>query len=228
MSRETVSVVVMTFNEAATLETVVDGLATTLEAAETPYEIVVLDDGSDDATPDVAERLAKANPRVRVHRHSSNLGLGGVYKSGFELARGDLLTFFPADGQFPPENLDRLLAHSGSADLVLGYLKGTDSWVGSALARVERLLYRWAFGPLPRFQGIFLVRLRRLRELRLISEGRGWAIVMEMIVRAQRANWRVSSVLTELRPREAGRSKARNLRAVLANLSQLARLRSAL
>lgn len=215
----------MAYNEAASLPAVVRGLETALRQSGRGHEILVVDDGSDDGSDAATRLLEQEVPGLRVLRHDTNRGLGGVYRTGIAEARGDWLSFFPADGQFPATNLALLLAHAEDADLVLGYLKATDSTLGAALARIERLLYRALFGKLPRFQGVFLVRVARLRSLPLVSDGRGWAIVMEMIVRAHRAGWRIVSVLTELKPRQHGASKVRNLRSIWANLRQLARLR---
>lgn len=215
----------MAYNEATSLPAVVRGLKAALQQSGRGHEILVVDDGSDDGTAAATRLLEQEVPGLRVLRHDANRGLGGVYRTGFTEARCDWLSFFPADGQFPASNLALLLAHAPAADLVLGYLKATDSTLGAALAWIERVLYRALFGALPRFQGVFLVRVARLRSLPLVSDGRGWAIVMEMIVRAQRAGWRIESVLTELKPRQHGASKVRNLRSIWANLRQLGQLR---
>ena len=88
-----------------------------------------------------------------------NLGLGGVYRTGFERATGDLVTFFPADGQFPASILHAFYPLAAGHELVLGYLPQRDgSLLARGLSAAERVLYRALFGPMPRFQGVFMVR----------------------------------------------------------------------
>ncbi|MDP9325217.1 MAG: glycosyltransferase family 2 protein, partial [Candidatus Dormibacteraeota bacterium] len=62
-------------------------------------EVLAIDDGSTDGTPALADALAAADPRVRVH-HQPNRGYGGAIKAGFEEARGELICFSDGDLQF--------------------------------------------------------------------------------------------------------------------------------
>lgn len=216
------SVIVLAYNEANNVRPALFELLAELNRLGRRYELIVVDDGSTDATGSLAETVAEAEPRMRVVHHPQNLGLGGGYRTGFREARGDWLTFFPADGQFPAEIIGQFWAHTQQADMVLGYLPARrNDPVGKALSLAERLLYRAMFRSFPRFQGILLFRRRLLQELPLVSEGRGWAIVMELILRASRGPYRLVSVPTEVRPRLSGESKVNNLRNILANLRQL-------
>jgi glycosyltransferase involved in cell wall biosynthesis len=220
------SVVVMAFDEASTLEATTREIHAALAHRGPSFEVLIVDDGSTDATGTIADGLAEALPHVRVVHHRVNRGLGGVYRTGFSENRGACLTFFPADGQFPAEIILRFAALVADADLVLGYLPDRDdSRLGRLLSASERLLYRLLFGPFPRFQGIFMVRRAVLDAVPLVSEGRGWAIVMELILRAQRAGFRLVSAPTIVRPRLSGSSKVRNVRSILVNLRQLVELR---
>jgi dolichol-phosphate mannosyltransferase len=221
-----VTVVVMAFNEVGGLAPFVRELYQTLSGMGLPYEVLIVDDGSSDGTGAAAEELAAALSDLRVLHHDGNQGLGAVYRTGFREARGELLTFFPADGQFSPDILPRFVALVPDHDLVLGYLPGGRTGLsGRALSAVERALYFLLFGSLPRFQGVFLVRCAALRKLTLVSDGRGWAVVMEMLVRARRAGLRIRSEPTSLRPRHSGVSKVQNLRTVWSNFRQLLALR---
>jgi glycosyltransferase involved in cell wall biosynthesis len=226
------SVVVMAYDEVANLEAVVREIAGVLQKlpdAEA-HEIVIVDDGSRDGTGALADTLAAALPRVRVIHHPENRGLGGVYRTGFSQAGGELLSFFPADGQFPATILETFLPLMPAHDLVLGYLPHRRS---SALARglsaAEKVLYRLLFGPMPRYQGVFMLRTSALRALTLQTQGRGWGVVMEMVLRIFQARpERVRSVPTSLRPRLSGQSKVNNPRTIWINLRQAVALRRTL
>jgi hypothetical protein len=92
-------------------------------------ELLVVDDCSRDKTAQIAEDIAKQNPRLRVIRHVKNRGYGGALKTGFAEASGDLVGFLDADGTYPPEYFPQLcLKAMEGADLVVGSrMAGTDS-----------------------------------------------------------------------------------------------------
>jgi dolichol-phosphate mannosyltransferase len=167
-------------------------------------------------------------PDVRVVHHPSNGGLGAVYRTGFAQARGELISFFPADGQFPASILETFVPAIEGHDLVLGYVSRRDSRLGRTLSAAERMAYRLLLGPIPRFQGVFLVRREALARVSLRSEGRGWAIVMELLVRATRAGWKMRSLPIPIRPRRSGVSKVHNVRTIWSNLRQVVALRGLL
>jgi hypothetical protein len=109
---------------------------------------------------------------------------------------------------------------------VLGHVPSRDDALsGKVLSLVERGLYRALFGGFPRFQGLFLLRGAILKEIPLVSQGRGWAVVMELILRVSRGPYRLTHALNELQPRRSGASKVQNWRTIVANIKQLGELR---
>ncbi len=225
MGAPRITVVVMAWDEVRSLEGVVSELLSELQRTGASHELLIVDDGSTDGTARLADELSEAHGAVRVHHHPENLGLGGVYRSGFAEARGELLTFFPADGQFPPEIIGNFLPLLGRFDMVLGYLpQRDDSVVAKGLSFAERVLYRVLFGGFPRFQGITMFRRELLDAFPLVSDGRGWAVLMELILRTRDGGYRIHSEPTGWRPRAHGTSKVNNARTILANLEQLATL----
>lgn len=223
------TVVVMTFDEVATLGTTIDEIRTELSRLGRPWEILIVDDGSTDGSGAAADALAAADPHLRVVHHPVNRGLGGVYRTGFEQAAATYVTFFPADGQFPAAIIGQFRAGIEGVDLVLGLLPPRrDSRLGHLLSTAEKALYRVVVGPMPPFQGILLFRRALLQGMRLRSEGRGWGILMEFLLRAVRGGARYVNRPTVLRARTAGRSKVNNPRTILANVRQMLALRSLL
>jgi glycosyltransferase involved in cell wall biosynthesis len=222
-----VSVIVMAYNESSTVEAMVREVVAVLDGEPGDHEVVIIDDGSTDGTAGIVDSLAASIPTVRVIHHPINTGLGGVYRTGWAEAAKDFVTFFPADAQFPASIIPRFLAAIASADFALGYLpERRDGPLGRAVSMAERALYGALFGGFPRFQGVFMCRTSVLREIQLRSPGgRGWAVVMELILRGQRGGYRMVSVPTVMRPRAVGRSKVTNVRTIVANVRQMIALR---
>jgi glycosyltransferase involved in cell wall biosynthesis len=222
VSEPLVSVLVMAFNEALNLPAVVDEIHGVLSGLGQPFEMVIIDDGSTDVTSQVAEKLAQQLPSLRVVHHPENQGLGGVYRTGFREARGQFVTFFPADGQFPATILCQFLPLMGNCDLVLGYLPKRDSpFVARFLSFAERMVYLVLFGPMPRFQGVLMFRRELLSRIPLQSTGRSWVVLMEFILRAVRSGVRLRSEPTTMRPRLSGHSKVNNWKTIRAHLRHL-------
>lgn len=111
--------VVPTYDEAENLEWIVGRLRATVPA----IDILVVDDASPDGTGQIADRLAAADPGVRVLHRTAKDGLGAAYLDGFRfaLAEGyDVIGEMDADGSHQPEELPRLLEALAEADLVIG------------------------------------------------------------------------------------------------------------
>lgn len=216
-----VSIIVMAYNEEATVADVLREIDATMRPSALAYEIIVVDNGSSDNTGGLADDAARDIPGIKVVHHQSNLGIGEVYRSGFGAACGTFVTAIPADGQFPASLITEFAALVSTADLALGYLPDIKRPpVAAVLSWLERRLYRLMFGPFPSFQGLMMFRRSLLVELGVKSRGRGWAIIMEIIVRANRQGKAIVRVPTSLRPRKSGTSKVNNMRNILANLRQ--------
>ena len=221
-----VSVIIMAYNEAHSVQVVLEELDQEMQDSDYRHETIVVDDGSTDGTDEKALAYARGRDHVRVISHRENRGIGEVYRTGFAAASGTYITFLPADGQFPARIVREFVGLIGSTDLVLGYLPNRrSSLIARLLSTLERGMYRVLFGPLPQFQGILMFRRGALETLGVHVGGRGWQMLMDLIVRASRAQYRIISVPNVLRPRVAGRSKVTNLRHVWANLKQAAMLR---
>lgn len=216
----------MAYNEVASIDAVAREIHDELERIGTTYELLLVDDGSSDGSGAVADALGQSLTGMRVVHHDGNRGLGAVYRTGFAQARGELLTFFPADGQFPATIIGQYLAAMHGVDMILGTLPDRrDALVARALSLAERLLLRALFGHFPRFQGIVMFRRALLDGVVLASHGRGWTVLMELILRAERNGARIKNLPITLRPRASGKSKVNNLRSIVSNLQQVLALR---
>ncbi|MES2210691.1 MAG: glycosyltransferase family 2 protein [Chloroflexota bacterium] len=136
-------------DEAANLRGLVEEALATLPGLAETFEIIIVDDGSRDATPAIADELAAADSRVRVVHHARNRGYGAALRSGFRAARHDLIAFTDGDRQFHVEDLGRLAVRFGQGDVdaVVGYrIKRADPMIRTLYARAYRLANRLFFG----------------------------------------------------------------------------------
>jgi glycosyltransferase involved in cell wall biosynthesis len=125
-----VSIVLPAFNEAAILEDNLAVLQEYLRSLESRYrfEIIIVNDGSVDATPRIADDLAKRYANVRVFHHPTNFGLGQAFKTAFAQSRGAYVITMDIDLSYSPEHVGTLLEviSKDHAKLVLAspYMKG--------------------------------------------------------------------------------------------------------
>jgi len=145
--RPLVTVVVPAYNEAETLArnlAVLDAYLQTLAAAYR-YEIVIVDDGSRDATGEIAAAFAAGRPDVRVLHHQINLRLGQTLRTAFNAARGDIVVVMDADLSYAPDHIAAMLARMKEtrAKIVIAspYRKGGEV---VHVPRLRRLLSKWA------------------------------------------------------------------------------------
>src|SRR4051812_39807837 len=109
------------YNEQDVIGEVLDGACTVLPEFCDEFEIVVVDDGSADATSSVVERFAMKDDRVRLVRHEQNRGYGAAVATALRAAHGEWICFTDGDGQFNMLDLPQLLVHAERADVVVGY-----------------------------------------------------------------------------------------------------------
>jgi len=136
-------------NEEANLRGLVEEALATLPSLAETFEVVIVDDGSRDATPGIADELAAADPRVRAVHHPRNLGYGAALRTGFGAARHDLIAFTDGDRQFRVADIGRLTARyaEGGADAVVGFrIKRADPLIRTLYAKAYRLANRIFFG----------------------------------------------------------------------------------
>jgi glycosyltransferase involved in cell wall biosynthesis len=112
------SVVMPVYNEQATLRQIVAAVL----AVPIRKEIVLVDDGSKDDSRKILAELAAAHPEVRVYEHDKNQGKGAALRTGFQLARGEVVVVQDADLEYDPGDYPVLLAPivRGEADVVYG------------------------------------------------------------------------------------------------------------
>ena len=199
-----VSVLVPAKDEAENLPLFME-LAAQAFAADpgTRYEVVVIDDGSIDDTPRVLRELAGRYAFLRVARHRSQRGIADALRTGYLNGRGRVLVFYPADLQFKPEDIPRLVAPilADDADMVTGFKQGQydKAFVSGIYNRLSRSLFD------VKVRDLNSVKAYRREVMDALPVRPDWHRYMVVIAAAQ--GFSVAEIPVPLYPRHAGKSK---------------------
>src|SRR3989344_1111541 len=119
------SVFLPCFNEEGNLLKTVSNVKENLQKVAQKGEILIIDDGSTDRTPDLADSLAKKDVRIKVIHHQPNQGYGGAVKSGLYGAKYQWVSFIDADGQFDFKEIKDFIRkqEETGADMVIGWYR---------------------------------------------------------------------------------------------------------
>jgi glycosyltransferase involved in cell wall biosynthesis len=199
------------------------------------YELLIVDDGSQDATPRLADELSAQEPRVRVVHHAKNQGIGRALYTGFEHARGRLTIFIPADLALELDEIETYLRAAGvqlaTRELYGGDRGGTvdDSRVvvglrsdrrGTPLARrlvswaniaLVRLLFCM---PVHQFQYICLWPTRLLQSIS-IDYPESAFLQAEVLIKARDLGYHLVEVQITYLPRTRGQASGARTKLVL-------------
>src|SRR5690242_10356501 len=96
------------YNDAGTIASLVIQAVQVASRLTPDFEVLVVNDGSQDATGQIADELARAYPQVRVIHHGRNRGYGGALRTGFAAASKDLIAYTDGDAQYDPSELEVL------------------------------------------------------------------------------------------------------------------------
>jgi len=131
-----VSIILPVFNEEACIAGVLDELCGVLDARlGRPYEVLAVDDGSADRTPELLRAAAGRHPVIRILRLTPNAGQSAAFCAGFQAARGDIVVTLDADGQNDPADIPAVVARLGD---------DCDCCCGFRAHRMDKASRRWA------------------------------------------------------------------------------------
>jgi dolichol-phosphate mannosyltransferase len=202
------SLVIPAYNEAAGIRQAVAEAEEVLARLVMDYEILVVDDGSTDATAALVAAAARDNPRVRLLRHAGNRGYGAALRTGFAAARFDRVAFTDADCQFHLDDLAPLLDLADQHPVAVGYRVGRqDPWSRCFFSRGYNTLARTLLGTRVRDCDCALKVFRKEALAELLPETPGFFVNTEMLTRARQHGYRVAEVGVRHRRRLRGASK---------------------
>jgi glycosyltransferase involved in cell wall biosynthesis len=203
------SVILPAFNEAANVALLLERALATLPGISDDFEVILVDDGSTDATAAAAQPYVDAeHPRVRLVRHVRNVGYGAAIRTGFAHAGKDLVFYTDADNQFDLSELEYFVPLIEHHDVVIGFrVYRYDS--------VLRCIVSWCYN---RLVGVlFRVRVRDVdcsyklfrREAvdKLEIECEHFFVDTELVAKARKWNFRIAEKGVRHYPRTAGETK---------------------
>lgn len=198
-----VSVLVPARDEADNLPLFMEQAADAFAREHTAYEVIVVDDGSSDDTWAVLTKLAARYPFLRIARHRKGRGIADALRTGYTHSSGSVLVFYPADLQYRPEDIPRLVAPilADESDIVTGFKQG--AYDKAFVSRVYNSLSRSLFKVSVR--DLNSVKAYRREIMETLPARPDWHRYLVVMAAAQ--GFSVAEVPVPLYPRHAGRSK---------------------
>jgi glycosyltransferase involved in cell wall biosynthesis len=198
------------YNDAPSLPALIEATFATVPQVTGDFEVIVVNDGSQDDTDQVLLRLcARYGPRLRVVRHAVNQGYGGAVRSGLQAAKKDWVFYTDGDGQYDVTELPRLVeALRPGVGLVNGYKTSRSDvfyriWIGKTYLWTVRRLFRLKTRDVD--CDFRLIRRSLLQGLTL--ESTSGTICVELVRRLQDTGCAIIEVPVRHLPRLHGRSQ---------------------
>ncbi|HZP29668.1 MAG TPA: glycosyltransferase family 2 protein [Acidimicrobiia bacterium] len=214
------------YNDEATIASMVKLVLATMDRIGVDGDVIVVDDGSTDASPYVLKELADIEPRLQVVTHDVNRGYGGALLSGFAAATRQWVFYTDGDAQFDPCELELLAARaSDDVDVVQGYkIRRGDNLARRVIGRVYHRFVSIAFGLRIRDTDcdFRLIRKEALDRIELVHTT--GVICVELVRKLQDSGARFVEVPVHHYPRRYGKSEFFRLSSVVRTLTDLAGL----
>jgi glycosyltransferase involved in cell wall biosynthesis len=198
-----VSVLVPAKDEAENLPLFMEEAARAFAGSPHRFEVIVVDDGSEDSTWSVLQQLTTQYSFLRLARHRSRRGIADALRTGYLHAKGNVLVFYPADMQFKPEDIPRLVTPilADEADMVTGFKQG--KYEKAFVSGIYNALSRTLFNvPVKDLNSVKAYRREIMEALPVRPD---WHRYMIVIAAAQ--GFTVTEIPVPLYPRHAGKSK---------------------
>ncbi len=197
------------YNDAGTIASLVITARRSAQRLTSDFEIIVVNDGSADATPEICEELARTYPEVRVIHHPKNRGYGGALRTGFSSAEKELIFYTDGDAQYDPTEVESLWRYMTPAvDLVNGYkVSRSDPAHRIVIGKIYHWTVKLLFGLRVRDVDCDFRLMRRTIFERVQLERNSGVICLEMMKKIQDAGFRIAEVPVHHYHRAFGRSQ---------------------
>lgn len=197
------------YNDAGTIASMVVQAVLTARTLTPNFEVIVINDGSKDATPRVLDELARVYPEVRIVHHVKNRGYGGALRSGFDTASKEFIFYTDGDAQYDPTEMALLWNRiDSSVDLVNGYkISRSDPFHRILIGRLYHHTVKTLFGLKVRDVDCDFRMMRRSIFDKVRLEKSSGVICLEMMKKIQDAGFRIAEVPVHHFHRAYGKSQ---------------------
>jgi len=204
-----ISVILLAFNEAENLPSMMDETLQFLRSNLKDWEVVIVDDGSTDGTLQIAKEKARSDGRIKVVSHGNNRGMGAGMRSGITASTQPYFTIIAGDGQHPAFELERMIPGLAEADIVTTFHENQREWSRRFLSWGFRQMMKQACNIDFVLEGIYLFpRTVAVDEIGLDSiHSQTFFFSFELITHAMKRGYKVAVRPMVVRRREHGDSK---------------------
>jgi len=220
-----VSLILPCHNEAENIQAVIEEAKEALGKIAQQYEIIIVDDGSSDRTPELVRNLIRTDPQLRMIQHQSNLGYGSALRTGFKNARLRWIFFTDADRQFRVGELEKFIPYLEKSRMVVGYREDrADATHRRIYGRIFSWLVNFLFGlKIKDVNCAFKVFTREIIEgEELISPGA--LINAELFILVKRKGIEPIQLAVSHFPRKAGKQSGGSRKVIVRALWELLQL----
>ncbi len=216
-----VSVIVPTYHEEQLIGKLIDSLVKSLKKYS--YEIVVVDDDSQDRTPQIIDQKAKSNPNVAALHRYGKKGVFSAQCDGVKVCRGKIIVFMDADFSHPPSKIPKMLekmkggkSHERGYDIVVGsrFIRG-GGIIAPFLRKYPTTMLNYAIKlilgmgmPITDFTGVFhAMKTDKFRKIKFRYDSKWGDFDMELLYRSHRLGYKMAEIPFTYDFRKEGESK---------------------
>ena len=226
---DSISVFFPAYNEEESILGTVMKAKQILQKISDKWEIIIVNDGSEDKTMEICNKLCKQDERIRLINHLQNRGYGASLKSGFYNSKYPWICFTDADGQFDFFDIEKFIQKQKEtkSDLVIGYyLKRKVSMLTIFTSRIWEAIIFTLFGLKVKDIdcGFKLVSKKVIDTIPKLESERGAFISSELLIKADRAGFKFSEVGVKHFPRKSGKGTGRSRKVILESFLDLFKL----
>lgn len=181
---KSISIIIPAYNEEGNLGDAVKTIHAAVRSIFKDYELIIVDDGSNDGTAVVAETLAKESNTIKVIHLGENRGLGYAYRQGIYRSRKKYVMMIPGDNEILKKSIREILNHVGEADIIISYIINREmrSIIRRIISMVFTNLLNILFGlHMKYYNGLVLYESSMVKKVKMTTDS--FAFQAEILIR---------------------------------------------